>query len=180
MYGTKLMATLTTTVVLTIVFTVLTYIAIYAGAPSAPQDVVMRSAKAAAIHSLAVVSYCSLFGFMSLLTSRILVVGIIYIAVVEGLLANLPFGIRLMTVIYYTRLIAFRTLEFVVPMPPNRTVNMAAEAWQFDLRRDPLLLEHPQMNTCLAVLLIGSLVCTILAAAMCASREFHVKTPEKD
>jgi len=180
MYVTKLLATLTTTVALTIVFTVLTYIAIYAGALSPPEDVVMRCVKAAAIHSLAVVSYCSLFGFMSLLTNRILVVGIIYIAVVEGLLANLPFGIRLMTVIYYTRLIAFRTLEFVVPMPPNRTVNMAAEAWQFDQRRDPLLLEHPQINTCLAVLLVGSLACTILAAAMCASREFHVKTPEKD
>jgi hypothetical protein len=117
---------------------------------------------------------------MSLLTNRILVVGIVYIAVVEGLLANLPFGIRLITVIYYTRLIAFRSLDFIVPMPRNQTVNMAAEAWQFDLRRDSLLLEHPQTTTCLTVLLVGSLVCTILAAAMCASREFHVKTPEKD
>jgi hypothetical protein len=57
---------------------------------------------------------------------------------------------------------------------------MAADAWQLDLRRDPELLEHPDLNTCLAVLLIGSLVCTILAALLCTQREFHVKTPEKD
>jgi ABC-2 type transport system permease protein len=180
MYVVKLLATLTTTVALAVIFTVLTYAVIYIGAASRPDDVAVRCLKAASIHALAVVSYCSLFGFMSLLTNRILVVGIIYIAVVEGLLANLPFGIRLITVIYYTRLITFRSLEFIVPMPRNQTVNMAAEAWQFDLRRDPLLLEHPQTTTCLTVLLVGSLVCTILAAAMCTSREFHVKTPEKD
>ena len=32
----------------------------------------------------------------------------------------------------------------------------------------------------MTVLLVGSLVCTILAAWLCSRREFHVKTPEKD
>jgi hypothetical protein len=92
----------------------------------------------------------------------------------------LPFGIRLVTVIYYTRLIAYRTLDFVVVLPRDQTVNMAAEAWQIDLRRDPNLLLHPQLSTCISVLLLASLLASILAAWLCASREFHVKTPEKD
>jgi ABC-2 type transport system permease protein len=180
MYLVKLSATLTTTVLLAVVFTVLTYIAIYAGADFGGENVVARCFTAASIHALAVIAYCCLFGLMSLVTKRILVLGILYIAVVEGLLANLPFGIRLVTVIYYTRLIAYRTLDFVVVLPRDQTVNMAAEAWQIDLRRDPNLLLHPQLSTCISVLLLASLLASILAAWLCASREFHVKTPEKD
>ena len=87
----------------------------------------LAAGKAAAIHSLAVVAYCSLFGLMSLLTKRILVVGILYTAVVEGLLANLPFGIRLVTVIYYTRLIAYRTMTLRRPRPRGGTEDFAAD-----------------------------------------------------
>jgi hypothetical protein len=57
---------------------------------------------------------------------------------------------------------------------------MAAEAWQLDLVRDPQLLEHPDASTCVTVLLVASLVCTVLAAWLCNLREFHVKTPEKE
>jgi ABC-2 type transport system permease protein len=133
--------------------------------------------KAVCIHSLAVVAYCSLFGLLSLLTKRSLVVGIIYIAVVEGVLANLPFGIRLITVIYYTRLIAVRILDFNVSTP-HGDHNLAAEAWQFNVQQDPGLLEHPSLATCIYVLLIGSLVCAGLAALVFSRREFRVKTPE--
>jgi ABC-2 type transport system permease protein len=179
-YPVKLLATLTTTVLLATVFTVLTYAAIYVGAGAEGDNIPLRCLKAASIHALAVVAYCCLFGLMSLVTRRIVVVGVLYIAIVEGLLANLPFGIRLVTVIYYARLIAFRTMEFVVSRPRGGTENIAAVAWQFDLRRDPELLEHPQLATCLTVLLVASLVCTVLAAWLCGRREFHFKTPEED
>ncbi len=76
-------------------------------------DVALRCLKAASIHSLAVITYCCLFGLISLLTSRALIVGILYAGFFEGLLANLPFNIRLATVIYYTRLIAYRSMRFV-------------------------------------------------------------------
>ena len=182
-YTVKLLATITTSVLLTVLFTALTYAAIYVGADAGGENVVLRCLKTASIHSLAVVSYCCLFGLISLLTKKILVVGVVYTVVVEGLLANLPFGIRLITVIYYTRLIAYRTLEFVIDRPDRPqggTEDMAASAWQFDLSRDPNLLEHPELSTCVTVLLVGSLVCTMLAAWICAQREFHVKTPEKE
>jgi ABC-2 type transport system permease protein len=180
LYTVKLLATWTTAIVFTVVLTVLTYAAIFIGADVPADDIPLRCLKVAAIHSLAVVAYCSLFGLLSLLTKRILIVGVVYTVLVEGLLANLPFGIRLITVIYYTRLIAYRSMEFLVQLPDGRMENLAAEAWQFDLRRDPNLLEHPPVSTCLAVLLIASLVCTILAAWLCSTREFHVKTPEKE
>ena len=112
--------------------------------------------KAAAIHSLAVTTYCSLFGLMSLITRRTLVIGIVYTAVVEGVLANLPFGIRLATVIYYTRLIAYRTMPFVIANPGGRREDIAAIAWQLDVVRDPKLLDHPQFSTCFIVLLVAA------------------------
>jgi ABC-2 type transport system permease protein len=179
LYVLKLLATLTTTVVLTAVFTALTYAAIYLGGDTGGENIPLRCLKAVAINSLAVISYCCLFGLMSLLTKWILVVGILYTALFEGLVANMPFGIRLVTVIYYTRLIAYRTLPFL-DQTPRRTENLSAEAWQFDIKRDPQLLEHPQVSTCLIVLLTASFVCTVLAAFLCSQREFHVKTPEKN
>ena len=179
LYVSKLLATLTTTVLLTVLFTVMTYAAIYVGGENQPEHVIQRCCKAASIHALAVVSYCCLFGLMSLLTKRTLVMGIVYAAVFEGLLANLPLSIRLVTVIYYARIMAFRTLPFVVPLPGGGVEPFAAEVWQLDIVNDPKLLEHPMLGTCVKVQLIASVICTILAAVLCSRREFHVKTPEK-
>jgi ABC-2 type transport system permease protein len=178
-YVVKLLATVTTTVALTLVFTSLTFAAVYIGAEAPPEGWIVRLVKTAGIHSLAVTAYCCLFGLLSLVTKRTLVIGVVYIAVIEGLLANLPFGIRLMTVIYYARLIAYRSLSYEVTMPYGREEDLAGEAWQLNLNDDPDLLTHPEMSTCFLVLLVGSVVATALAAWLCSQREFHVKTPEK-
>ena len=55
---------------LTIVLTVLTYAAIYVGTDTPAIDIVVRCTKAALVHSIAVIAYCSLFGLISLLTRR--------------------------------------------------------------------------------------------------------------
>ena len=177
-YLVKLLATATVAVILTAIFTALAYAAIYLGTDSSAHNILLRCATACCIHSLAVIAYCCLFGLISLFTARILIVGIIYIAVVEGLFANLDFGIRLLTVIYYTRLIAYHAMPFLVP-PPYGTQDFAAETWQLDIANDPKLLLHPQVITCLIVLLAGSAICAAIAAFLCSRREFHVKTPEK-
>ncbi len=106
--------------------------------------------------------------------------GILYAIFFEGLLANMPFSLRLATVIYYTRLIAYRSMDFV-SRGLDRAVkeNLAAEFWRLDIRNDPGLLEHPQIRACLTVLLTASLVCAVVAACLCSQREFYVKTPEK-
>jgi len=182
LYLVKLLATLTTTIVLVAALTVLVYVATYAGAESGQNDVPMRCLKAIGIHSLAVVTYCCLFGLISLLTNRALIVGILYAALFEGLLANMPFSIRLATVIYYTRLIAYRSLDFITTMNTRGMVvtnDIAAEAWQLDVKADPGLTEHPQIRACLTALLAASLVFSAVAAFLFAYREFYVKTPEK-
>lgn len=177
LYVIKLLATLSTTVLLTAIFTIITYAAIYVGAGDSAETVMRRCAQAAGIHGLAVATYCCLFGLLSLLTKRTLIVGILYSVIFEGLLANLPFGIRLLTVIYYARLIAYRTLPFIEVQPRGST-NIAAEAWQLNIRTDPDLLDHPTQSTCILVLLGACVVCTVIAAVICSQREFHVKTPE--
>ena len=177
LYVVKLVATLTTTVVLTALFTAITYAAIYVMSEAPGWEMARRCAVAAGINGLAVATYCCLFGLLSLLTKRTLIVGILYSIIFEGVLANLPFGIRLLTVIYYSRLIAYRTLPFI-DATQGRSINISAEAWQFNIQADPNLLEHPTQSTCIIVLLATSAVCTAIAAIICSQREFHVKTPE--
>jgi ABC-2 type transport system permease protein len=177
-YVVKLLATSTVAVVLTGAFTSLTYAVIYAGTDWHGPNVLVRCLTASSVHASAVIVYCCLFGLMSLMARRILIFGILYIAIFEGLFANLPFGIRWLSVIYYTRLIAYRVLPFVVSTPFGKE-DVAAEAWQLDIRSDPKLLEHPQFGTCIIVLAVASLVFTALAAYICSRREFYVKTAEK-
>ncbi len=177
-YVVKVLATVTTTALLTAVFTALTYAAIYVGSGADLQAVLTRCAKAVGIHALVVVAYSCLFGVMSLFTKRTLVLGFVYAAFFEGLLANLPFSVRLLALIYYGRLIAYRSMGFVMTMPYGQKVDVAAEAWQLDVRMDPGLLEHPSLRACLLVLAGVSIVCTALGAYLVSRREFHVKTPE--
>ena len=79
---------------------------------------------------------------MSLLTRWTLVVGFLYAAFFEGLLANMPFSIRLLTIIYYARMIAYRSMTFQF-VEGHTKVDMAAEAWQLDVKTDPTLLGSP-------------------------------------
>ncbi len=177
-YAVKMMATWTTTVVLVVLLTALTYSAVYAGSGAELTDVFFRCLRASAILSLAGVAYCSLFGLMGILTKRILIVGILYTIIVEGALASFPLSLRMATVIYYTRLLAYRTLGFLVVWPRGAKTDVAATAWNLDTRTDPHLAEHPQLTTCILIMAIASVICTIIAAWLCSRREFHVKTPE--
>jgi ABC-2 type transport system permease protein len=180
LYVVKMIATWTTTVVLVVLLTMLTYLAIYIRSDVPLADVVTRCWRTAAIQSLAVVTYCSIFGLVGLLTKRSLIVGVLYTVVIEGLLANLPLSVRMGTVIYYARIMAYRTLDFAVTWPNGEKNDVAAEAWLLDIVKDPQLAEHSRLLSCVLILIVVSAVCTIVAAAMCSQREFHVKTPEKD
>jgi ABC-2 type transport system permease protein len=176
-YLVKLLATLTTTIVLTAVFTALTYTALYLGGTSGFADVSRRCLTAIGIHGLSVGAYCCLFGLIGLYTRRALVAGILYAAVIEGLLANLPFGLRFVTVIYYARIMAYRSMDFSFT-DHGRKFDLAAGAWQLDVQTDPGLAEHPPLATCVLVLVIAAFAFAAVGALMCARREFHVKTPE--
>src|SRR4029078_2192427 len=137
LYWIKMVATWTTTSSLVIILTVITYAAIYAGSGADWHAVLPRSAKAAGILSLAAMTYCSIFGAISLLTRRTLIVGILYTAFVEGVLASLPLSGGLMTVIYYVRLIAYRSMDFVVTWWNGKHEDVAAEVWFLNIKDDP-------------------------------------------
>ncbi|MEX0643217.1 MAG: ABC transporter permease subunit [Pirellulales bacterium] len=179
-YWTKMAATWTTTVLLVVLLTALTDAAIYAASGADLRTALLHCLQAAAILSLAAIAYCSLFGAISLLTKRTLIVGILYVALVEGLLASFPLSLRWATVIYYTRLMAYHTLDFVVTWPRGKQDDVAAAAWFLNTDSDPTLAEHPQFSTCVLVLLGVSLSGTAVAGWLCSRREFHVKTPEKE
>jgi ABC-2 type transport system permease protein len=179
-YVVKMFANWTTTVLLVIVLITLTFAAIYLNSGAQLADVARRCLRTCEINALAVIAYCSLFGLVGLITKRTLIIGVVYTAVVEGLLANLPLSIRMATVIYYARIIAYRSLDFVVAWPNGNKDDVAAGAWQLNIATDPALSEHPTVNSCVVVLVVVAAVCTLIAAWLCSQREFHVKTPEKD
>src|SRR3954468_12491308 len=137
-YAVKMLATWTTMVVLVALLVTITFAAVYANSRVPSSEYVPRGIKAAAILSLAGVTYCSLFGLIGLVTKRILLIGIVYTAVVEGVFARLPLSLRMATVIYYTRLLAYRTLEFKDSGPQG---DIAATAWNLDITSDPKLAE---------------------------------------
>jgi ABC-2 type transport system permease protein len=177
-YLVKVLATLTTTAALTAVFTALTYVVIYVGADAGGENIPLRCLKAVGVHVLAVAAYCCLFALMSLLTRWTLVLGFLYAAFFEGLLANLPFGVRLLTIIYYARIITYRSMDFFMNLGGKDRTDVAAITWRLDVENDPQLLTHPSLNTCLIVLLAASLVFSLMGALLCSRREFYVKTPE--
>jgi ABC-2 type transport system permease protein len=180
LYWIKMAATWSTTVLMVIVLVVLTFAAVHLRSETDLATATLRCVKAAGILSLAVITYCSLFGLMSLVTRWTLIVGILYAVIIEGLLATFPLSLRWGTIIYHTRLIAYRTLDFVVTWPRGREDDVAATAWLLNIETDPTLSEHPQLSTNLLVLVGASIVCTAIAAWLCSRREFHVKTPEKE
>lgn len=178
-YVVKMIAMWTTSALLVVGLSLLTFLAIYAGSGAGLASVSLRFLETCAILSLAVIAYCSLFGLMSLLTKRVLVLGVVYTVIVEGLLASLPLSVRMITIIYYTRLIAYRTLDFVITWPRGNEEDVAAAAWYLDTTADPGLAEHAGLGMCVFVLLGFAVVCTAIGAWVCAQREFRVKTPDR-
>jgi ABC-2 type transport system permease protein len=177
-YLAKLLATLTTTALLVAICTSFTFIAIYAGAdPPGGESIVLRCLKVDGMMALAAVAYSCIFALISLLTRWTLVAGIVYTVVIEGILGRLPFAIRLITVSYYFRIMAVRSLDFSI-VDGRRNFSPIPGAWNIDIEKDPLLLEHPQISTCILVLLGASLAASLIASVIFTLKEFRVKTPE--
>jgi ABC-2 type transport system permease protein len=159
-YVAKLLATLLVTVPLTSVFTAVTYLVVFWGTPEFTGDILIRMLKTCALLTLALTGYCSLFGCLSLLIRRTLIVGVSYIIIFEGVLANIDFVVRRATIMYYFRVLAGRWL----PLDPRFTPVDLSTA--------------PSSAQCVWTLLVASLVLTALAAVIFGTREFRLKTPE--
>ena len=119
-----------------------------------------RAGMLIAVQSLSLFTYTALFGGLGLLTRRSLVLGVAYIIVIEGVVANIDFIIRHGTVMYYVQSLC---VHWIGPR---------AGEWAIDAAK------APSVTTCLATLLGAGFVFALLGAWVFSVREFRVKTPE--
>lgn len=168
LYVCKLLATLLLTTLLVAAATTGLYLAIYWNTTEMwDGSVAKRVLQTVGIFALGQIGYCSLFGCLGVLTRRTLIAGVLYIVVFEGVLANLQFMVRTLTVVYYIRVMALRWLDH-----SQQLLNR----WQSDWRLD---LNHvPDGGACVLKLLGFGLAITVLAAFGFSRREFRMKTPE--
>jgi ABC-2 type transport system permease protein len=160
-YLTKFIATLLFTTLFASVFVVVTFVAVWAGTPDFTAAVTPEVlGKTICLMALSLTGYVSLFGLLSLLVNRSLMVGVAYIVVFEWGLATMDFAVRKLTVVYYFRVLELRWLH---PTLLQQTVD---------------LTKSPSALAAVLTVLIASLVLTAIATAIFRTREFHVKTPE--
>ena len=163
LYVTKLAATVLVTSALTGVFTTVTYVVIYWNEPELWSEVLPeRAPRTAALYALAQVGYCSFFGVLTLLTRRSLIGGLAYIIAFEGLLASFQSVLRLLTVMFYFRVLAARWV----------LGSRGARQWGLELA------DVPSAGECVARLLAVSAVLVFFGALTVQRREFRMKTPE--
>lgn len=159
-YACKLAASVVATSLVTAVFVALVYGVLHWQRDSFVEVLTRRAPVTAAFIALALAAYCSIFGLIGLLMKRALVIGVVYIILFEGTLANIDFLVRRGTVMYYFRVLCLRWLG-VGDIEWNITLDAA-----------------PSTLTCIATLLGVSLVASLLAALIFSIREFRIKTPE--
>jgi ABC-2 type transport system permease protein len=160
-YLGKLAATLAIVAAMTAFSVVATLVAVHWGGPrdwwaTFP----VQAASVSGVLALAVTAYVSLFGLAGMFLKRVLVVGVAYLSVFEGVIANIPFVVRQATINYHFRILCARWLD------------VDFSQWAINLE------EAPTAQTSLLTLLIVSAVTTAIAAASMTWREMRVKTPE--
>jgi ABC-2 type transport system permease protein len=160
-YVVKVVATWLVASILATVFTAGALVAVYWGVPEFELEPLMRrAALIAAIMSSSLFAYVAIFGALSLMVRRSLVVGMGYIVVFEGALANIDFVMRKGTVMYYLRVLSVRWLD------------LAGADWSIDPATAPTAM------TCLLTQVGIGLGCALLGSVVFSLREFRVKTPE--
>ncbi len=160
-YVVKLAATIFVTAVLTAVFTALTYLVVDWNEPNLIGEVFpIRVLQTSAAMFLSLAAYGSIFGLLSVFTSRTLVFGVGYIVVFEGVIANIEFVVRKVAILYQFRVLMIRGLD------------LKPADWNIDLK------VAPSATWAALNLAIAALVFTALGAWFFARREFRIKTPE--
>ncbi len=160
-YLAKLLATFLVAFIRAVLFTTATLIVIHWDDPDLWKSVLLgRAPLITALLALCLSAYVAIFGGLSLWVRRTLVIGAIYIVVFEGVLANIDFVVRNVTIMYYIRVLSVRWLD------------LPGADWSIDLAT------APTVATCLITLLTATSVIALASAWTFGTREFRVKTPE--
>jgi ABC-2 type transport system permease protein len=161
MYSCKLLATALVAILLAAAGTMLTFAVIYwTDAAFWEAEGILRALETVALSSLTMLCYCSIFAFISISFRRSLLLGAAYILVFEWIIADIPFVVRSITVMYYFRVLA------------ERWLGVRYEDWAIQLDQAPAAI------TCLMVLVGTTLLALFLGAVQFSNHEFRVKTPE--
>ncbi len=160
-YLAKLLGTFVVTAIRAAAFIIATLVAVYWGEERLVRPVLTERAPIiVALMALCLAAYVSVFGALGVWFRRTLIVGAIYIVILEGVIANINFVIREATIMYHIRVLAVRWLD--VP----------GTDWSIDTST------APAASTSLIVLLALSVLFAALGALTFGLREFRVKTPE--
>lgn len=112
-------------------------------------------------------AYAAFFGFISLLFKRSLILGVVYIIIFEGVIANVPLFIREYTIMYYLRVAMLHSVTF-----PDRMAGDFRRVWGIDFG------VAPSLAGALTTLGVVTLVFLLLSSYFMSTREFRLKTPE--
>ncbi len=164
-YVTKLTATMCMVAILGLIFVVIAYLAAYLGSSQFLEVFPVQMFVTYIIMALAMMTYAAVFGCLSLLVQRSMIGGIVYIAVIEGVLGNQDFAVRKLSVLYYFRVLSMNWLNL-----DSRMV----QAWSIDTGT------APQPAICVLTLLIVIALAMYVGARVFSGREFYVKTPESN
>lgn len=160
-YLVKVLGATLVTSVLAAIFTTAVTAAVRGGLPESDPSALFRQAGVlAGLSALSLLAYIAIFGLLGLFTRRVLVIGVGYILVFEGVVSNIPFLVRYGTILFHVRVLAVRLL------------GLDGGAWSIDPA------EAPAVATSLAVLTGAAAIFMALGAWFFSSREFRVKTPE--
>ena len=162
-YVTKLLATMCICTALGFVFVVLTYTTTYLGSGQFFEVFPLKMLGTFFVMTLSMITYAAVFGCLSMMVQRAMIVGIIYIVAVEGVMANLDFAVRKLSVMYYFRVLSLNWLSLDSKMSDTWTIPLGSA---------------PEPITCVLILLGVTVAATFLAVRVFSQREFYVKTPE--
>lgn len=172
LYLSKLLAAIFVGWLLTILCMGLVMFCLWVGSPhQASTSWVTRWLALMPATALLIAANAGLFGLISVLIRPSLIIGVIYIALFEGFLANFPFVLRKFTSVHYFQCIV---VNWIGKDYETGGRSRNAIEWSFVKDREVV----PQTQECVIILLSIFLVSTLLAMYVFTTREFRMKTPE--
>ncbi len=146
------------------IFTLLTVMVFWSETMMPYPELLTRAGYVILAMSLATLAYTGIFGLLSLLLRRSLLIGFVYILLFEGILANIPFIVRQFTVMYYERLLFLNWSD---------VKRVGQSIWSFEK-----LEAYPDQQSAIMTLVLIAFFATMFGCYLFTSKEFRVKTPE--
>jgi ABC-2 type transport system permease protein len=162
LYLMRLLATYLVTVVLALIFAVLTAICVWWGSDEMLPALRDRVLPLLVIFVLAVFVYTAVFGCLSLYFRRLLAMGIAYLVIFEGFLSTVDFIIRKVTVTFYFRLLTLNWID-----------SSHARRWGIVLT-DP---STPSSIEAVVTMILGGIALAVVGMLVFRTTEYKVKAP---